>query len=66
MPKKEVLYRKDENTVILVGHPTFVRPVNHPTILSGNLARTSTVLSYDRHTGHFETENSRYIPLNTL
>lgn len=64
--KKEVLYKEDKNNYIVVGHSAYVLPINHPDIYTGNLAKTSVVISYDPKTGSFETKNSHYILLKSL
>lgn len=49
---------------ISVGLPAFVITVDHPSeqVYSGQLAKTSRVIRYDKFTGEFETLNTIYRP----
>lgn len=62
--KPIVFYKGNENPYIVVGGRGFVFPINHPSELVSNTSwiQTSPVLSYDRLTGVFETENTIYKP----
>lgn len=65
MSKKVVQYKPFPlgGFPIVVGRYTVVCPVDHTSELVSNErpAMTSTVLSYDKTTGRFETLNSIYI-----
>lgn len=53
---------------IQVGNSAYVTPLDHPNHLEGHHVtngmqiRTSTVISYDKATGEFETLNTKYVP----
>ena len=58
-----------------VGWPTNIQLVSHhrtnpiyaenPSYLfDGDIATTSAVMSYDERTGEFETQNTKYIPVD--
>ena len=59
-PKVKYLKEQDPFFLIKVGHPTFVRVLNHPRFVPHTLVRTSVVLKTHQN-GNFETENTRYI-----
>lgn len=49
-----VKYKKDSENFIMEGHSAWVYPINHPNeTVNKGLAKTSTVISYDKATGAF-------------
>ena len=64
-PNKATVQYRPSNFPIVEGTSAWVYPVDHtsPMVSNKQIARTSRVLSYDRHTGVFETMNSIYKPL---
>lgn len=50
--------------VCKVGDEALVFPLDHPgnRVSNAKVARTSRVVRYDRRSGEFETENTRYVP----
>lgn len=64
MQKKIVHYKKDSDVHIYVGASAVVFPIDHPGPLVSNTKyiQTSTVISYNRATGEFETLNTIYKP----
>mgnify|MGYP000048741133 CR=1 FL=1 len=60
MSKLVVHYKYPEESFIEVGQAAFIFPVDHPNCSNTTLAKTTTVLRYDRATGEFETTNTIY------
>lgn len=65
MDKKIVHYHAFMGESIVVGHPALIYPLDHPSpdVSNTKMAITSLVISVDRETGDFETENTRYVAL---
>lgn len=63
--KPIVKYKASEPHRIVLGASACVFPINHPNpnglVSNTKQIFTSTVLSYDRSTGDFETLNTRYV-----
>lgn len=55
--KPVVHYSTKDDSLILLGHPAFVKPIDHP-----GYVRTSMVIGLDAGTGEFETLNTKYKP----
>lgn len=66
--KPIVKYKASEPHHIVLGGSACVFPINHPNphgmVSNTKQIYTSTVLSYDRSTGDFETLNTRYVKSN--
>lgn len=64
MAKQIVHYDSATTKKIKVGEPALVFPLDHTSDYVSNLTmtRTSTVVSYNKKTGEFETLNTLYIP----
>lgn len=66
--KPIVQYRREDGFFINVGKCAYVTPIDHPnhleahSVTNGREVRTSTVLSYNKETGEFETRNTKYVP----
>ena len=62
MTKPHVQYKNVKGTFIRVGLSAMVFPLNHKSSYASNtcLVNTSLVLSYDKVTGNFETQNTFY------
>lgn len=62
--KPTVQYKPTEDQFIRVGFSACVFPINHRSDLVSNTTKviTSTVVSYDKGSGKFETQNTVYIP----
>ena len=62
--KRVVHYLTDHWNAITIGYPAFVWPIDHtsPLVSNTKLVETSMVLSHNKESGRFETENSIYLP----
>jgi hypothetical protein len=63
--KQLVVYDANENDYLVIGHPAYVTPVDHPdtyNVTNGRIVRTTVVEWYNTDTGVFETKNTRYVP----
>lgn len=62
--KPTVQYDATRPCFIREGAHATITPINHPSLLVSNngVAVTSTVLVYNKETGEFETENTKYVP----
>lgn len=67
MSKPVVRYRSKPMEKLVVGWPAYVYPIDHPSDLVSNtkLIRTSPVVSIGPRLGEFETENTRYVHVET-
>jgi len=63
MTKPTVQYKDDPFSMILIGRPAYIHPIDHPSDLVSNegMVKTSRVVSYDPETGSFETVNTKYV-----
>lgn len=61
MTKPVVRYAPTSNDFIVVGTCAYVTALDHP-VWRNMPVRTSTVQSYDKATGKFETMNTEYVP----
>jgi hypothetical protein len=66
--KKTVRYDRKKGAIIKTGQHAFVFPVDHDSVYVTNtkVAMTSLVVKYDETTGEFETQNSLYVPADTV
>ena len=65
MLKKQVVRYSGLLFTPIVGQSATVYPVDHPDmerVTNGQMAYTSSVVSYDETTGQFETQNTLYVP----
>lgn len=66
--KPIVKYKSSKVRHIVIGKSACVFPIDHPNpnglVSNTKQIYTSTVLSYDKSTGDFETLNTRYVKSN--
>lgn len=62
--KPVVHYSKQDDSVVQLGHPAFIKPIDHPSenVSNESYVITSKVIGLDSETGEFETLNTKYKP----
>jgi len=68
MSKQTVHYDLSKGTNIKIGNCAQVYPLDHPSALVSNktLVITSEVMSYNKESGVFETQNTMYVPQDEI
>ena len=63
--KQKVYYKPASSDFIRIGIVACINALTHPQFVTHRI-RTSTVQSYDKETGVFETKNTVYIPASEI